>query len=106
VTSYTCRCPRFASVTLAPLTALLLVIDVITWGQEAWISSQYYGFKSAWLAIAFALVPVAALMCTAIRQPPEPMSRWRRLLRVEERTLIAAVPIFLLAVWAAAAAVI
>ncbi|MBV9662133.1 MAG: hypothetical protein JO337_13345 [Acidimicrobiales bacterium] len=107
MTSATCPCPRTASILVAPLTLGTLLINLTGWGQQAWIEHQYAAAMSSVLyCAALALGGPAAMACTIIRRPRDPTSRWRQLLRIEERTLIASVPAFLLLLVAAAAAAV
>jgi hypothetical protein len=104
MTSYTCRCPRFAAVTLAPLTALLLLVEVTSWGQQAWIDAEYWGASSVLICLTLALLGPATATCTAIRRPRQPLDRWRQVLRIEERTLFVVTMVLVLTVFAVAGA--
>ena len=107
MTSATCRCPRAASILLIPIAVGLLLMDTATWAQQAWI--QHYdgaAVSSVLYCAALRAHGPAVMTCTITRKPAEPTSRWRQLLRVEERTLLASVPVFLLLLGAVAAAAV
>ncbi len=105
MTSYTCRCPGLASIFLLPLTAALVLVDLAAWGQQAWIDQHYGSTSSTVWAAVVALAGPTIVIATIIRMPSS-ITGWRQLLRVEERTLIAVVPAFLLLVVASAAAAV
>ena len=102
MTASTCRCPATTAVVLAPPLAVLLGLEVLTWGQQGWLSVQYWSPTSVVLCVFYALAAPAVMTCSLLRRRPGSSSGWRRLLRMETAALIVAVPLGLLTICAIA----
>jgi hypothetical protein len=102
MTASTRRCPATTAIVLAPLMAVLLALEVLTWVQQALFSVQYWSPTSVVLCLSYAVAGPAAMTCSLLRRRPGSSSGWRRLLRMETATLVIAVPLALIIICAIA----